>query len=127
MTTRFTKENLHKDGPYIFFATPENRWNHKEHKFVARFKRTAGAGSFMTHLRKNWTVEGYFAEMEAGRGPLDIVKETGYLLPHIKRWVKEAGYPVTKAGYEMYWAEQMRKADARAAARMAEKKANKVA
>ena len=127
MTTRFTKENLIKDGPYIHYAEPENRWNRGEHKFVARFKRIAGAGSFMTHLRKNWTVEDYFAEMEAGNNPLDIVKKTGYLLPHLKRWAKKAGYPGTVAGYELYWAEQLRKDEEAWAARMAEKKANKVA
>ena len=106
--TAFTKENLIKDGPYIHFATPENRWNRKEHKFVCRF-RVAGAGSFMTHLRKNWTVEDYFAEMEAGNSPLDIVKKTGYLLPHIKRWLKEDGYPQTSAGYKQYKADRRRK------------------
>ena len=41
--TKFTKENLHKDGPYIFYSPPGQRWNSKEHKFVARFKRVAGA------------------------------------------------------------------------------------
>ena len=120
----FTKENLFSTGYEIMYAE-SGRYNtpYSEWKFVARFKNgRGGAGSFMTHLRKNWTVEGYFSEMEAGKGPLDIVNETGYLLPHIKRWVKEAGYPVTKAGYEMYWAEQMRKAEARAAARMVAKK-----
>jgi len=106
--TAFTKENLHKDGPYIFFATPENRWNHKEHRFVARFK-TAGAGSFMTHLRKNWTVETYFAAMEAGEAPLQIVKRTGYLLPHIKRWLKDDGYPQTQAGYAAWRADRAAK------------------
>ena len=45
--TRFTKENLHKDGDYIFYAEPADRWNHKKHQFVARFKRMSGAGSFM--------------------------------------------------------------------------------
>jgi hypothetical protein len=103
--TAFTKENLHKDGPYIFYAEPGDRWNHKNHKFIARFKRIAGAGSFMTHLRKNWTVEDYLAKMEE-KSPLDIVKETGYLLPHIKKWLKAADYPVTPAGYEQFVADR---------------------
>tara|TARA_R100000808_G_C2155291_1_gene167341 strand:- start:499 stop:870 length:372 start_codon:yes stop_codon:yes gene_type:complete len=116
--TRFTKDNLHKDGPYIFYAEPADRWNPKAHKFVARFKRVAGAGSFMTHLRKNWTVEDFFAELDAGgTGPLTIVKKTGYLLPHIKKWLKNDGYPTTPAGYEAWHAWQMEKADARQAAR----------
>ena len=77
----------------------------------------------MTHLRKNWSVESYFAEMEAGKAPLTIVETTGYLLPHIKRWVKEAGYPVTKAGHAAWWAAEMEKMDAKLEARMAAKKA----
>jgi hypothetical protein len=113
--TKFTKEVLIKDGPYIFYS-PSGRLGADDNKFVARFKRVAGAGSFMTHLRKKWTVEDYFWEMEAGKAPLDIVKETGYLLPHIKRWIKEAGYPATKAGHDAWWAEQMRKVEARYAA-----------
>ena len=112
--TAFTKENLIKDGPYIFYS-PTGRLGADDNKFVARFKRVAGAGSFMTHLRKNWVVEDCFAKMEE-KSPLDIVKETGYLLPHIKRWIKEAGYPVTKAGHDAWWAEQMRKVEARSAA-----------
>ena len=112
--TRFTKQNLIKDGQYAFYS-PTGNPHGADAKFVARFKRMAGIGSFMTHLRKNWTVEAYFAEIDAGKSPLDIVKETGYLLPHIKRWIKEAGYPVTKAGHDAWWAEQMRKVEARSA------------
>lgn len=115
--TKFTKENLHKDGPYIFYAEPADRWNHKAHKFVARFKRVAGAGSFMTHLRKNWTVEDYFAEYDAGTGPLTIAKKTGYLLPHIKKWLKNDGYPTTPAGYEAWFKWEMEKVDAPLATR----------
>ena len=107
--TRFTKENLHKDGDYIFYAEPADRWNHKKHQFVARFKRMSGAGSFMTHLRKNWTVEGYFAEMAAGNAPLDIVKTTGYLLPHIKKWLKNDGYPANPVGYDAWLSAKMAK------------------
>jgi hypothetical protein len=109
--TRFTKENLVKDGYCIFYSPTCNPYA-DDAKFVARFKRIAGAGSFMTHLRKNYTVEDYFAKLEE-KSPLDIVEETGYLLPHIKKWIKEAGYPVTKAGHDAWWAEQMRKVEAR--------------
>ena len=112
--TKFTKENLIKDGPYIHYR-PEGG-TYKDEKFVARFKRIAGAGSFMTHLRKNWTVEDYFAERDAGKGPLDIVKSTGYILPHIKRWMKDAGFPITKAGHDAWFADYMEKIDTRKAA-----------
>ena len=109
--TKFTKENLIKDGPYIHYR-PEGG-TYKDEKFVARFKRVAGAGSFMTHLRKNWTVEDYFAERHAGKAPLDIVKSTGYILPHIKRWMKDAGFPITKAGYNAWFAYSMEKFNTR--------------
>ena len=96
----FTKENLIKDG-YCIFYSPSGRLGADDNEFVARFKRVAGAGSFMTHLRKNYTVEDYFAKLEE-KSPLDIVKETGYLLPHIKKWMKNDGYPTTKAGYDAW-------------------------
>ena len=113
--TSFTKETLIKDGPYIFYS-PSGRLGADDNKFVARFKRVAGAGSFMTHLRKNWTVEDYFAEMDTGKGPLDITKSTGYLLPHIKKWLKNDGYPTTKAGYDAWFKVYVEKIEARHAA-----------
>jgi hypothetical protein len=83
-----------------------------DRKFVARF-RTAGVGSFATCLRKNFTVEEYFARMDAGESPLPIAESKGYILPHIKRWLKEAGYPVTRTGYNAWFANQMEKVAAR--------------
>ena len=106
--TRFTKENLVKDGKYVYYSPTGNPYA-PDAKFVARFKRVPGIGSFMTHLRKNWTVEAYFAEMDTNKGPLDIVKETGYLLPHIKKWLKRDGYPATKAGHDAWFAARMAK------------------
>ena len=111
---RFTKQNLVKDGPYIHYR-PEGG-TYKDEKFVARFKRVAGAGSFMTCLRKNFTVEEYFARIEAGESPLPIAESKGYILPHIKRWIKEAGYPVTPAGKAAWFADYMEKIDTRKAA-----------
>jgi hypothetical protein len=100
--TKFTKENLHKDGPYVHYRPAGG--SYKDEKFVARFK-VGGIGSFMTHLRKNWTVEDFFAERDAGKSPLDIAKSTGYLLPHIKKWLKQDGYPTTKAGHDAWFKE----------------------
>ena len=101
--TQFTKENLITEGKYLFYRAEGA--SYRDRKFVARF-RTAGVGTFATHLRKNWTVEAYFAEMDAGKGPLTIAKQTGYMLPHIKRWLREGGYPVTPAGFEQMMREQ---------------------
>jgi len=104
--TRFTKENLIKSGPYIHYRPAGER---KNEKFVARFKRMPGAGSFMTHLRKNWTVEDYFAEYDSGTAPLTIAEKTGYLLPHIKRELKRRGYPLSKIGFELMITEDIAK------------------
>ena len=108
--TQFTKENLIKEGKYLFYAPTGGTY--KDHKFVARF-RTAGVGSFATCLRKNFTVEEYFARLDAGESPLPIAQSKGYLLPHIKRWLKKDGYPVTTAGYNAWFKNQMEKVEAR--------------
>ena len=72
-------------------------------KFVARFKYQRGSkGSFITFLVKNFTVEEYFARLDNREAPLDIVRSKGYLQPHIKRLLKQQGYPVTNAGFQQY-------------------------
>ena len=97
--TKFTKENLVKRNDYIMYVTPENQRG----RIVARFKYgRSGMGPFMTHLRKNWTVEDYFEKEEQGLAPLDIVELTGYLSPEAKRSLKRAGYPVTQEGYKKW-------------------------
>jgi len=73
---------------------------------VARF-RTAGIGSFATCLRKNFTVEEYFARMDAGESPLPIAQSKGYLLPHIKKWLKQGGYPVNQEGKKQMITDQV--------------------
>ena len=61
----------------------------------------------MTHLRKNWTVEDYFAKEEEGLAPLEIVELTGYISPHIKKWLKQGGYPVTPEGQKQWLQDQV--------------------
>jgi hypothetical protein len=105
--TKFTKENIVNDGMYLHYAADGER------KFIARFKHARdGAGTFKTFLIKNFTVEEYFAQYDAGVAPLKIVEEKGYLLPHIKTWLKRAGYPVTKAGFEQYIQDNIAKRNA---------------
>jgi len=70
-------------------------------RFVARFKR-GGRGSFLTFLVKNFTVEEYFAQLEAGVAPLKILESKGYLLPTVVRLLRSAGYPQTVAGMQQY-------------------------
>jgi hypothetical protein len=110
--TRFTKENLIKQGKQLTYMPQGYDTPYADRKFVARFKRVAGIGSFATCLRKNITVEEYFARLDAGESPLPIAESKGYLLPHIKRWMKEAGYPPTKAGHEAWRAAERLKWDA---------------
>ncbi len=75
-------------------------------KFVARFKR-GGRGSFLTFLCKNFTVEEYFAQLEAGKAPLEILQTKGYILPHVRKWLKQGGYPVTTEGYTKFIEDQI--------------------
>lgn len=74
-------------------------------KFVARFKR-GGRASFISFLVKNFTVGEYFTRLDAGESPLKILESKGYLLPHIRRWLKEGGYEVSAAGFAKMLADQ---------------------
>ena len=106
--TKFVKERFRKDGAYLMYRLDESSSyyepSEKYHgKFVARFKyQRSAAGTFQTFLIKNFTVEEYFDRMAAGEAPLTILESKGYILPHIKKWLKEGGYPVTREGYNQY-------------------------
>jgi hypothetical protein len=114
--TPFTKENLIKDGEYLYYVPPGCGPYSDASKFVARFKYgRGGMGTFATFLRKNFTVEEFFAEMDKGTGPLAILEAKGYILPHIKKWLREGGYPVTRAGYDQLLADEIAARDARLA------------
>ena len=90
--TQFVKEQFAIDREYV----------HYNGKFVARFKHKPGSkASFVAFLIKNFTVEEYFAARESGLAPLQIVESKGYILPHIKKWLKEAGLPLTREGVAM--------------------------
>jgi len=75
--TRFTKQNLIKDGQYITYQpTPDSR-------------------------------EDYFSRLDTGESPLPIAESTGYLLPHIKRWLKKGGYPLSQVGFKQMIQDQV--------------------
>jgi len=100
--TKFTKENLSTHAGYIHYQPHADSY-YEGRKFVARFKHAKdGVASFKAFLIKNYTVEEYFAQLDAGVAPLTIVEKKGYLLPHIKTLLKRAGYPVTMTGYRLY-------------------------
>ena len=68
----FNKFNLIKDGQYLLYSDFD-----AERRFVARFKH--GGPITMAKFRKeliaNHTPQSYFAKMEKGKAPLDILKE----------------------------------------------------
>ena len=67
--TKFTKKNLLDDGMYVHYCPDGFRTLYKDRKFVARFKyMKRNLGPFCTFLRKNFTVEEYFARLDAGDG-----------------------------------------------------------
>lgn len=100
--TSFTKENLRRDGAVVEYFDGTGRY------FVARFKYgRESIGPFMTFLRKNFTVEEYFDRRAAGETPLGMVESKGFVLSHIKKWLKRDGYPTTQAGYRQ-WTEDRR-------------------
>ena len=100
---KFTKDNLQiKKGDncnYIFYGA----------KFVARLKYGAktSAPSFRRFLIDNFTVEEYFERITNNEMPLDILKSKGYLLLHIRQWLKRDGYPQTLEGYQS-WRNEIR-------------------
>ena len=101
--TGFIKENFCGSGAWVNYDVGDTR-----SKFVARFKyQRGGKSSFITFLCKNFTVEEYFSRLEAGEPPLQIVGSKGYLLPHIKRLLKQEGYPVSREGMDMFVQRQL--------------------
>lgn len=104
--TKFIKSEF-TPGGYVMY----------QGKFVARFKyNQSERGSFLTFLCKNFTVEEYFSRLEAGESPLKILESKGYLLPHIKKWLKEGGYTVDQAGFRQFIQDQVSATQARLSA-----------
>ena len=76
-------------------------------RFVARFKyaATSSRGTWVTFMVKNFTVEEYFLALEDST-PLQVMQGRGYVLSHIKTWMKRDGWTdLTYAGYKA-WAAQ---------------------
>ena len=110
--TFFTKENLIVDGAYVYYS-PSGSAYAPDQKFVARFKQMMtwpaaaktmrrNQGPFMTFLRRNFTVEEYFSRLDAGESSVAILESKGYVPSHIKRWLREAGYPQTPEGFDAW-------------------------
>jgi len=108
----FSKENFSYGGGYLSYFV------NGEYKFIARLKyaQTSSKGPWITFMVKNFTVEEYFSRMENGEGPLTIMESKGFILSHIKKWLRDGGYPVTQEGYKQFMADDARKFKARCAA-----------
>lgn len=67
--TKFNKALINKAGEYVTYGT--------DRKFIARFKHRGPftKAKFLKELIANHTVESYFAEMEAGKAPLAILRD----------------------------------------------------
>jgi len=106
MSTPFTKQNLIVDGAWVVYS-PSGDPDASDSKFVGRFKyHRSTRNTFMTFLRRNFTVEEYFARRYAGKDPIDIDESKGYVMPHIKRRLKEDGYPQTAEGWKAWNVDQ---------------------
>jgi hypothetical protein len=100
--TNFTKETLTVSNENIMF------FNGERCQTVARFKYARGSRTtFVNFLIKNFTVEEYFARMNAGEAPLTIAESKGFMLSHVKKLLKEMGYEVSLAGRAKYIADRV--------------------
>ena len=95
--TRFEKDFFDYDGMYLKYGAHEKR-------FVARFKRRSDKTGFLAFLIKNFTVEEYFARMDAGETPVSILESRGYVSATVKKLLKSVGYEPTAAGKDAYLA-----------------------
>jgi len=97
--TQFNKASFNFDGLVLTYAG----------RFVARFKYAKrDRAAFQAFLIKNFTVEEYFAALDADVAPQQILEDKGYLSTTIKKILKEVGYEPTRAGYDAYIKAQCR-------------------
>ena len=74
-----------------------------ENKFVARFKyKVSAVNDFKKFLVSNFSPTEYFARLDAKEAPLNILESKGYILPHIRKWLAQAGLPSTQEGYQIF-------------------------
>jgi len=115
--TKFNKDSFNYHGGYLTYTGDQGEMTkyygqngascHETRKglpmpaFIARFKyaATSSRGPWVTFLIKNFTVEEYLGRLEAGESPLEIMQSKGFILSHIKKWMKRDGFPITPAGY----------------------------
>jgi hypothetical protein len=74
--TKFAKNQFDYHGGYLHYNTGTER------KFVARFKHRGPVtkAKFLSTLIKHYSVEDYFAKMNAGAAPLQVLMNDGILV-----------------------------------------------
>jgi len=117
--TRFTTDNLRIEGTNLIYMPDGYNTPYTDRHVVARFGGTqqgaiwqldhTGYESFADFIRNNFTVEEYFDHIAAGEDPLTAAKGKGYLLPHVKIWLQEDGYPITSEGFKQMIEDQTAK------------------
>jgi hypothetical protein len=104
--TKFTIDNLYiHSGDNCSYITYYEPCEHGcREKFVARLKYGAksSAKSMVRFLINHFTVEEYFDRITNNEMPNDILRSRGYLLLHIRQWLKRDGYPQNVEGYEAW-------------------------
>jgi hypothetical protein len=73
---RFDKEKFVYECGYIWYQLDSG-----ERKFVARFKyrfQRGGKGAFLKFLIANFSVEEYFAALDSGLAPLQVLDSKGF-------------------------------------------------
>jgi hypothetical protein len=107
--SKFIKDNFIWDGEYLMYSVDGLKYG-QTRKFVARFKRNKrDRVSFTNFLIKNFKVEEYFMQYDAGGTPTGILEEKGYVSATVKKMLKEVGFPQSLEGREMYLAQQRQK------------------
>jgi hypothetical protein len=100
--SQFNKAQFNFHGGYLAYGN--------DRKFVARFKYSSrDRAGFQSFLIKHFSVEEYFAALDAGVAPVRILETKGYVSATVGRILKDAGYPVTQDGFSAYIAAQAAK------------------
>jgi hypothetical protein len=68
--------------------------------FIARFKYVFFQGAFKNFLVKNFTVEEFAEGYKAGKSPLSMLEEKGFMTPQAKKLCKQNGLKPTQENYE---------------------------
>ncbi len=85
LTETFTAANLTVDGKYLSYTDATGQERHMG--YMPKWP-VAGMAAWM---RKHITPADFFAAKAANVPFLEILEGTGYVLPHIRKWMKAEG------------------------------------